>query len=638
MQFHHPEVLYALVLLIIPILVHLFQLRRFKTEYFTNVKFLKKISLQTRKSSRIKKWLILASRLLALAAIIFAFAQAYFPSPILNSNSVETVIYLDNSYSMEALGKRGKLLERSIQELLESDYAGKKVSLFTNSGDYKNSSQKDLQAITYSGNQTDFNTALLKAKNNFSKDTGTIKKFLILSDFQQKPELPKTLNTSEIDIYTYSQVPERKENIYIDTAFLSSESIDSRVLTVKISNSGENSQNTPVSLFTNEKLIGKTSVSLEPNEIKEVSFPINDLEIEKGKIQIEDNSLQFDNSLYFSLNPIPPNKIYSIGLGNSAFLERIYTTPEFQFNNSAAAAINFNLLNDADVIILNELPEISDVLFTNLSKLISKNRIFILIPSAEILGPNFIAFSKNLGITGFDKKQDEEKFITNIKFQHPIFKDVFDQQVKNFEYPKVQMNYHLNARTNTILDLQDNQPFLFQKGNSFIFSAPLNLKNSNFIQSPLVVPTFYKMAFSNINTPALYYYLGVENKITLPISTKKDEIVKLNSEKLSFIPLQKNLDGKIEITTNELPENPGNFMVELGDLEEMGISYNVDRAESKMQYTDLDNIKTINKINNLDEFFLSEGYENEKNTLWKWFVTFALLFLIVETLLLKYFK
>lgn len=638
MQFYHPEVLYALVLLIIPILVHLFQLRRFKTEYFTNVKFLKKISLQTRKSSMIKKWLILASRLLALSAIILAFAQPYFPSPILNSNGVETVIYLDNSYSMEALGKKGKLLDRSIQELLESDYSAKNVGVFTNSEDYNNSSQKDLQSITYSGNQTDFNTALFKAKNNFSKDTKTIKKFLIISDFQQKLELPKTLNTTGIEIYTYSQVPERKENIYIDTAFLSSESIDSRALTLKISNSGKNSQSTPVSLFSNENLIGKTSVTLQPNETNEVSFPINDLEIEKGKVQIEDNSLQFDNSLYFSLNPVPATKIYSISNANSEFLERIYTTPEFQFNNSAAAAINFNLLNDADVIILNELPEISDVLFTNLTKLISKGRIFILIPSVENLGPNIIAFANNLGVAGFDKKQDEEKFITNIKFQHPIFKDVFDKQVKNFEYPKVQMNYHLNVRANTILALQDNQSFLFQKGNSFIFSAPLNQKNSNFIQSPLVVPTFYKMALSNKNAPSLYHYLGMENKITLPISTKPDEIVKLNSEKLSFIPLQKNLDGKIEITTNELPEEPGNYMVGIGDLEEMGISYNVDRAESKMQYNDPDELKTINKINNLDEFFLSEGYENEKNTFWKWFVTFALLFLIIETLLIKYFK
>ncbi|MCB0434262.1 MAG: BatA domain-containing protein, partial [Mangrovimonas sp.] len=77
MQFKHPELLYALFLLLIPIIVHLFQLRKFKKEAFTNVAFLKQVSIQTRKSSQLKKWLTLALRLLALGALIFAFAQPY---------------------------------------------------------------------------------------------------------------------------------------------------------------------------------------------------------------------------------------------------------------------------------------------------------------------------------------------------------------------------------------------------------------------------------------------------------------------------------------------------------------------------------------------------------------------------------
>ena len=69
MHFIHPEYLYGLFLLIIPVLVHLFQLRRFKKEKFTNVKFLKKAVLKTRKSSQIKKWLILTIRCLLLACL-----------------------------------------------------------------------------------------------------------------------------------------------------------------------------------------------------------------------------------------------------------------------------------------------------------------------------------------------------------------------------------------------------------------------------------------------------------------------------------------------------------------------------------------------------------------------------------------
>ena len=54
MQFKHPEILYALLLLIIPIIIHLFQLRKFQKVAFTNVQFLKELTIQTRKSLEIR--------------------------------------------------------------------------------------------------------------------------------------------------------------------------------------------------------------------------------------------------------------------------------------------------------------------------------------------------------------------------------------------------------------------------------------------------------------------------------------------------------------------------------------------------------------------------------------------------------
>ena len=108
MQFRHPEILYFLFFLIVPILVHLFQFRRFKKEYFTNVKFLKALSVQTRKSSKIKKWLLLSSRLLLLVCIVLAFAQPYFRAKDNKNTTNELYIVLDNSFSMQAKGKKGE--------------------------------------------------------------------------------------------------------------------------------------------------------------------------------------------------------------------------------------------------------------------------------------------------------------------------------------------------------------------------------------------------------------------------------------------------------------------------------------------------------------------------------------------------
>ncbi len=112
MQFKNPEILYALFLLLIPILIHLFQLRRYKKTPFTNVAFLETVIQNTRKSSTLKKWLVLCTRLLALTFLIFAFAEPFIPNTERALQPQETVIFIDNSFSMQATGKKATYLPR----------------------------------------------------------------------------------------------------------------------------------------------------------------------------------------------------------------------------------------------------------------------------------------------------------------------------------------------------------------------------------------------------------------------------------------------------------------------------------------------------------------------------------------------
>jgi hypothetical protein len=153
MQFKHPEILYFLFLLVIPVLVHLFQLRKFKKEYFTNVKLLKELAIQTRKSSKIKKYLLLASRLLLLASLILAFAQPFFKAIDSESKNNELFVVVDNSFSMQAKGQKGELLKRAVQDLLEHAPEDLQLSVVTNSEDFWNTNiksiEKDLQQLSY---------------------------------------------------------------------------------------------------------------------------------------------------------------------------------------------------------------------------------------------------------------------------------------------------------------------------------------------------------------------------------------------------------------------------------------------------------------------------------------------------------
>jgi hypothetical protein len=640
MQFNHPEVLYALFFLIIPIIVHLFQLRKFRKESFTNVKFLKRLSQQTRKSSRLKKWLVLATRLLLLSFIIFAFSRPYLFKDQEDIESVETVIYLDNSYSMQATGQRGRLLERSIQELLENLPEDKNFTLITNNDQFAEVSRGELQDISYSPATIDFNSVLLKAKSRFSTDTSSGKKLLLISDFQENFKFPASFNGSAIDVYALPVRPGQQDNISIDTLYQSGETLGTQMLKVQLSYNGKQPGSVPVSIYNGKELLGKSSVDFsQGNGQQMLEFPIEDKVIKDGRVQVEDNGFQFDNILYFTINQIQPIKIISIDAANSDFLNRIFSSAEFEFMAMQENQIDYNTLTGSQVIILNELQDLSSSLQGTLSQQVRKDAVFIVIPSSEKVGTGLQNLMQELGISGFGNKQDQEKLVTNISFQHPLFSDVFEEQVRNFEYPKVQASYTLpRGAYSTVLSFEDKSPFLIGTRGNFIFAAPLNVENSNFKQSPLIVPSFYNMGISALKPRQLYYLLEETSKIEVPVILKEDQILKITSPSFDFIPQQQKFTSKVEIITGENLETPGNYNVMNNNYLIMGLSFNVNRNENNLNYPDLPDVEDFERVDSLSKFFTAAGYNEAEDSLWKWFITFAIIFLIIETLLLKYLK
>ncbi|NBU05964.1 MAG: hypothetical protein EBT39_06395, partial [Sphingobacteriia bacterium] len=121
MRFGNSYFLFAFLALAIPILIHLFNFRKFKRVYFTNVRFLKEVKQDTKARNKLKNILILVSRLLAVLFLVLAFAQPYLPSEkqAVTKGIKVMSIYVDNSFSMDALGKTGSLLEIAKQNARE---------------------------------------------------------------------------------------------------------------------------------------------------------------------------------------------------------------------------------------------------------------------------------------------------------------------------------------------------------------------------------------------------------------------------------------------------------------------------------------------------------------------------------------
>ena len=329
MQFQHPEILYLLFLLLIPILIHLFQLQRFEKVAFTNVKLLKQLEQQTRKSSKLKKLLILLSRLLLFTALIIAFAQPYYSSNKILSK-VTTVIYLDNSLSMQAKGEKGELLQKSKHDLIESyQNAENSISLITNNNVYQDlevSNFKNvLLNIGYYPKKKEFKTILLQIDNLQNDDPKIKRDIILISDFQTINGDLNNLFQDSLASYNFVQEnPNKTENISIDSVWTGEIDFQNRQLKARIRSHHAVVDNLSISLFLNNKLFGKTTASLGKNTSEEILFSIPNSKNIVGKFSLNDNQLIFDNVFYFAANKKEKSKVLAIG-ETSLFLSKIYT-------------------------------------------------------------------------------------------------------------------------------------------------------------------------------------------------------------------------------------------------------------------------------------------------------------------------
>lgn len=640
MQFKHPELLYALFLLLIPIIVHLFQLRKFQKVAFTNVAFLKEATLQTRKSSQIKKWLILCTRLLLLAAIVLAFAQPFTSKSDTFKTKKETVIYLDNSFSLQAKGNQGTLLKRAVQDIISNVPETENISLITNDNTYKNTTIKaiknDLLQLDYSSNKLTSEAALLKSNTLFSKQKGTLKNVVFISDFQQdtSPFNPKT--DSLTNLYLVKLQPINTNNITIDTVYISKKTASSIALKVLIKNSGSTIENLPVSLFSDNNLIAKTSVAIEDYVETTFSLPVN--EVINGKISIDDANLQFDNSLYFNIDNGSKTHVLSINAINDSFLKRIYTDNEFNYTTTLENQLDYNIIDKQHLIILNELDAIPKALVVTLKQFTKQGGVLIIIPSKKINKQSYNRLLANYG-SNFNDLLLTEKRITTINYAHPLYNNgVFEKQVSHFQYPKVTSFYRVSSNNAAILQFEDGKPFLYQNNSAFIFTAALNSENSNFINSPLIVPTLYNIGKHSLKIPNLYYTIGQENTFDVDTQLQQDDILSLVNNDINIIPRQQYFNNKVVINTSKNPSVAHIYTIKNKNESIKNISYNYNRNESHLTYRNLSPSKNITVSNSITEIFNTLKSDTKINALWKWFVIFALALLIIEMGILKYFK
>ena len=643
MQFKHPEILYFLAFLLIPILVHLFQLQRFVKVPFTNVAFLQKLVLQTRKSSRIKKWLILATRLLLLAALILAFAQPYFSNHKANEEQ-HFFMYLDNSLSTNAIGEKGNLLQIATQEIIENSTEKTKYSLLTNDHFYANKTvselKEELLKTTNTAKNRNLADVFLKMSSEHKSVTSPTKN-IVISDFQNiKKEAISNApeNTSFVKL-----VPEQKSNISIDSVFVDDNGGSNFIVHIIVKNQGNAKNDIPIAIYNNDKLLNKQTFSIEENKTTEVTFSVVKTPVFLGKVAINFNDTYgFDNSFYFTINANEKINVLVIGESNN-FLQRIYTKEEFNFTSSTLQNANYNLIDEQHLIVLNELENIPETLLNSLESYTKKGGNLVIIPNKESILSSYNNFFRKLNSGRLLSKKNDSLKVTSINYNHPLLKNVFEKKVANFQYPFVKTSFNSEFKNaSNIVSFENKQGFIKQinlpNASMYWVAAPLQKDNSNFTNSPLIVPVFYNIGKQSLQLSELYYTIDKQNTIDIDKQLGKDEVLSIVTNKGSFIPLQQTFQNKTRITTKDQPLVAGFYQIQQENNVLRNVAFNYDKNESILDFLTFSEANDMTISTSVKNTLENINDQNKIQWLWKWFLGLAIVSLLLEILILKFFK
>src|ERR1700760_584042 len=197
MHFLYPSFLFALLSLAIPVIIHLFNFRRYQKVLFSNVQFLKEIQEQQASRRNLKERLILLSRLLALLFLVFAFARPFIPGKnVANTGKQQAIsVFVDNSYSMQTLNKEGTLLDEAKRrakeiasaynindrfQLLTQDFEGKHQRLLS-----KDEFNDAVDAVKISPRSWSLQQIINRQQNLLNLQANTTKSIYVVSDFQK---------------------------------------------------------------------------------------------------------------------------------------------------------------------------------------------------------------------------------------------------------------------------------------------------------------------------------------------------------------------------------------------------------------------------------------------------------------------
>ncbi|GAA4091218.1 BatA domain-containing protein [Mucilaginibacter panaciglaebae] len=671
MHFIYPAFLFALVSLVIPVLVHLFNFRRYQKTYFSNVQFLKEIQEQQSSRRNLKERLILAARLLVLTFLVLAFARPYIANHTNTKAGTQRVIsiFIDNSYSMQALNREGSLLDEAKRrakeiasaysmndkfQLLTQDFEGKHQRLLS-----RDEFDDAVDVVHISPRNRSLQQVIDRQQSLLSMQPGASRTIDIISDFQKNISNGRRLKVDTgIHVSLVQLSANTPANVAVDSVWLLSaihRPGETEKLVVRLHNyANESSTKIPLKLAINgeQKALGGFTINAHAIQNDTLTFSGLKPGWQRGEITLQDNPVTFDNQFYFSFNVKQQMPVLLIDGGTAnPYLKALFSTDQFfTASRTTDGNVDYSALSNYPLVVLSDVKALSAGLAQQLKVYVRKGGTLAVFPAVDADITNYKAFLQQMVAAYPEKLLTENIKVSSLNLQNPVFKNIFEDFPQNPDLPVIKKYYQLSLApgiNENLMQLQGGGAFWAGynsgKGKVYVAAVPLNEDFSNLPRHALFVPIMFRIALLSGHDQPLFYLLGHDETIEAPpVQSSDKQLLKLVKGKESVIPDVKQQEGSTLLYVSDQLQETGLYDLKRQDSTVSVMAFNDNRSESDLHYytpPELDKIladrgNVIEPTRGAVKDIISQADFGVQ--LWKLCIILALIFLAAEILLTRY--
>lgn len=691
MGFLSPYLLFSLVAVALPILVHVVRLRKTRTVRFSSLQFLEQLSKGAIRSIQLKRRLLLLLRMAAIALLVVGFARPVFPDFETDPpGEGVTVLVVENSPAMSRSDRRGRLIDQAVESaetILASLPASARVILEVTHGPALSlppmspSLVRDQLRIIEPDNHGGYLWPHLAEVSGRAERLGGVSAFYLITEGrttlfsrQERDEYPFE-SSSVLQLIRVGE--DFGENAGISDVRLESyRAGEVAELSVQVQNYGpEKVHGLELLLEVAGEVNARYLADFEPFEEKLFRFewiPEAPLEY-RALVRLEGEGVLFDNHRYISLRaPDQQSLLLLSDAPSPGFSEAVQvitdvrddltlTTERWSDSNWGG---RLSAEDRPEMVIIDSPFSVSEQQSNRMTNYVQEGGRILLLPAAEADLGSYNRFFRavrlgrmNAPAGRYGSSAVIDRF-GSVSPGSPVFDGLFDlpgNQAPRIDSPEIFYRYPVSQwrgqNAVQLAGLESGEPLLLEQsaGSGVVLLSTVGFDPgwSSFPEKPLFVPFLYELISymaGERGGELLEHTLGEPFEIVL--STRVESLIHPETGE-ELIPDQQSISEGVAVSMPGKSWKPGWLLIKR-DQDSLAVAVNQDTMESDL--LTLEDRELSERLRNRFrevEFSSSSGLVAaggsrspglSSGEAWHWLLLLALGFLLTESLTARLFK